>query len=170
MPPERRRGGKIHTRRWKRADNCGFQQRVSPNIRNRSGAEHSRYLQRPGLWQIFTSRCLRYQNTSGTGLGLRITKLVVEEFGGKIGFHSEEGHGATFYDDLNVCKSETPEIDTPQIEAIASWNCHSWRAVFSEFWQWNLIFHTKITHILPYFNPVVGQYTSQGDPYLSRGV
>ncbi|MBI4050156.1 MAG: HAMP domain-containing histidine kinase [Candidatus Doudnabacteria bacterium] len=33
----------------------------------------------------------------GTGLGLFIAKSLIEAMGGKIGFHSEEGHGTTFY-------------------------------------------------------------------------
>jgi len=38
----------------------------------------------------------RYQ-TQGSGLGLYITKLIVENLGGKIGFQSEEDKGSTFW-------------------------------------------------------------------------
>jgi len=39
---------------------------------------------------------LKYQ-TSGSGLGLYITKAIVERSGGKIGFQSEENKGSTFW-------------------------------------------------------------------------
>ncbi len=39
---------------------------------------------------------LRYQ-TQGSGLGLYITKAIVEKSGGKIGFSSQEGVGSTFW-------------------------------------------------------------------------
>jgi signal transduction histidine kinase len=39
---------------------------------------------------------LRYQ-TQGSGLGLYISKAIVEKLGGKIGFKSREGEGSTFY-------------------------------------------------------------------------
>jgi len=39
---------------------------------------------------------LRYQ-TQGSGLGLYITKAIVERSGGKIGFKSQEGVGSTFW-------------------------------------------------------------------------
>lgn len=38
----------------------------------------------------------RFQ-TEGTGIGLYIAKSVVETLGGKIGFHSEENRGSTFW-------------------------------------------------------------------------
>jgi signal transduction histidine kinase len=42
------------------------------------------------------ANAFRYQ-TQGSGLGLYITKLIVENLGGKIGFQSEEDKGSTFW-------------------------------------------------------------------------
>jgi signal transduction histidine kinase len=35
-------------------------------------------------------------NTQGIGMGLYITKMLVEEFGGKVNVRSELGNGSTF--------------------------------------------------------------------------
>jgi signal transduction histidine kinase len=40
----------------------------------------------------------------GTGLGLYITKLLIEKFGGMLGLSSELGKGSTFWFELPVTK------------------------------------------------------------------
>jgi signal transduction histidine kinase len=41
----------------------------------------------------------------GTGLGLYISKLLVEKFGGKLGFKSESGKGSSFWFELPIAKA-----------------------------------------------------------------
>lgn len=48
-----------------------------------------------------SSNIMRYQ-TQGIGLGLYITKSIIEKLGGKIWFKSKEGEGTTFYFTLPV--------------------------------------------------------------------
>lgn len=48
-----------------------------------------------------SSNVLRYQ-TRGSGLGLYITKAMVEKLGGRIGFMSQEGKGSTFWVQLPI--------------------------------------------------------------------
>jgi PAS domain S-box-containing protein len=52
--------------------------------------------------KLFRADNVREKDTSGTGLGLYIIKLIVERFGGKIWFESEENKGTTFYITLPI--------------------------------------------------------------------
>ncbi|MGD9639438.1 MAG: ATP-binding protein [Alphaproteobacteria bacterium] len=45
----------------------------------------------------------------GSGLGLNITKSIIEAFNGEIGFETEKGKGTTFYFILPICKPEQAE-------------------------------------------------------------
>ena len=49
-------------------------------------------------------------NTQGIGLGLVISKLIVEKFGGKINFLSEYGEGTTVYYTFPLLEIEEEEL------------------------------------------------------------
>jgi signal transduction histidine kinase len=53
---------------------------------------------RPRLFQRFARAA--HPTERGSGLGLSISKALVEELGGKMGFESKPGAGATFYFEL----------------------------------------------------------------------
>lgn len=64
---------------------------------NDSGVGISREDQRRIFEKFFRSKNIMTLQTEGSGLGLYITKLIIESAGGRIWFRSKKGRGSTFY-------------------------------------------------------------------------
>ncbi len=54
--------------------------------------------------KFFRSKNIMRTQTAGSGLGLYITRAIIKESGGKIGFISKEGVGTTFWFTLPIAK------------------------------------------------------------------
>ena len=54
----------------------------------------------------------------GTGLGLNITKAIIEKFGGNIGFISPEGKGTTFFFDIPIVQKLDELRETKTLEQL----------------------------------------------------
>ena len=54
----------------------------------------------------------------GLGLGLAITKSLVEMIGGEMGVNSVEGEGSTFWFTMQLSKTEIPDIDLENISLL----------------------------------------------------
>lgn len=63
-----------------------------------------------GLFQSFNRVGAEHTDIEGTGIGLVITKRLIEAMGGDIGVHSEKGVGSTFWIDL-------PQTSPPATDA-----------------------------------------------------
>ena len=55
----------------------------------------------------------------GTGLGLAVTKRIIEAQGGTVGVRSSPGHGSTFYARLPVISVPTPALEMPESRELA---------------------------------------------------
>jgi len=51
----------------------------------------------------------------GTGIGLIITKQIIELLGGQVGFESEHGKGSTFWIDIPINKKQTESQKIPKV-------------------------------------------------------
>ncbi len=60
----------------------------------------------------------RVQKTEGSGLGMAITKYIVDAMGGSISVRSEQGQGSEFHVILDLAKAASPRADGP----LPSWN------------------------------------------------
>jgi len=54
----------------------------------------------------------------GTGLGLHVSKQIMDRLSGEIGFETETGAGSTFWVTLPLAEAPASEID-PEAEAAA---------------------------------------------------
>ncbi|MCJ8169013.1 PAS domain S-box protein [Atopomonas sediminilitoris] len=73
----------------------------------------------PGIPESFRGRIFQKfsqadssdtRKKGGTGLGLMISKAIVERLGGAIGFSSEQDHGSCFYFDLPLAKQSLSNV------------------------------------------------------------
>jgi len=60
----------------------------------------------------------RVQKTEGSGLGMTITKCIVDAMGGSISVHSEQGNGSEFHVVLDLEKAPGRELEAP----LPDWN------------------------------------------------
>ena len=66
-----------------------------------------------GLFEPFNRMGAEYENIEGTGIGLNITKQLIEMMGGKLGYESEPGKGSHFWIEL---LPYTEEFNTDIVE------------------------------------------------------
>jgi len=70
------------------------------------------------LFKFFgTVKSTRKVNTKGVGLGLSITKMICEEFGGGVAIHSKKGIGSVFQAQLKILPKMVTEINKTTEEA-----------------------------------------------------
>ena len=68
---------------------------------------------RPEVFQPFSRLGFKNSSIEGAGIGLLITKKLIESMGGAIDFVSEPGKGSTFWVDIPTTKADSPPNGTP---------------------------------------------------------
>ncbi|MBT3550385.1 MAG: response regulator, partial [Rhodospirillaceae bacterium] len=63
------------------------------------------------MFEPFNRLGLEAGEIEGTGIGLTITKQIIELLDGRIGFESEEGTGSTFWFELPIAEDDTSSPD-----------------------------------------------------------
>ena len=70
------------------------------------------------LFKFFgTVKSTRKINTKGVGLGLSITKMISEEFGGGVAIHSVKGLGSIFQSYFSIIPKMVSEINKSEEQA-----------------------------------------------------
>jgi len=69
-----------------------------------------------GLFEPFNRLGREASEIEGTGIGLTISKELVETMEGRIGFVSEEGEGSTFWVEMPLSEATTDALVTPEDE------------------------------------------------------
>ena len=81
------------------------------------GLPHEKIAQ---LFQPFNRLGQQANTEQGTGIGLVMTKRLVELMGGVIGVESTIGKGSTFWIEMNLTTAQTPALDTTDIALLAA--------------------------------------------------
>jgi signal transduction histidine kinase len=77
----------------------------------------------PYLFTPYGTACAKKYRQIGIGLGLYLSRQIVETHGGTIGYHKisdQGGHGSLFYFELPPAEPEAPSSGTPVVMSARS--------------------------------------------------
>ncbi|MCZ6668747.1 MAG: ATP-binding protein [Gammaproteobacteria bacterium] len=76
---------------------------------------------RDGLFDPFDRLGRELGQIDGTGIGLSITKKIIELMGGKIGFESQHGKGSTFWVEVPLSSNQSPDENKTGVTDTVGW-------------------------------------------------